>query len=115
MNDSGICPACREHCEWVEEEREDATQELRAFGKDAAQKLAAHLHEMKAEKATIPVTLNRVVYRVTVERLVHPCTDEHQCVGCYTGTGCTNPANAALTGGKAVPSNGVVGGKVGWK
>jgi hypothetical protein len=66
-NDSGICPACREHCEFVEEDREDATQELRAVGKDAAHKLAAHIHETKAAKATIPVTVNGVEYVVTVE------------------------------------------------
>ena len=67
MNDAGICPGCREHCEWVEEDREDATQELRAFAKDAAHKLAAHLHEMKSAKATIPITINRRRYIVTVD------------------------------------------------
>jgi hypothetical protein len=103
MNDEGLCPACREHCDWVEEDREDATQELRAFGKDAAHKLAAHLHEMKAAKAMIRITINSVKYVVTVERQPTPCTDEHQCIGCYTGTGCTNPANNDLRRGPPSP------------
>jgi hypothetical protein len=97
MNGAGLCPACHEHCEWIDDEEdmntEDTLEEMRAFGQATAQTLVRHLLDMNAAKATIPVTLDGIKYIVTVERSGIPCSDERMCVGCYTGTGCTNLAS----------------------
>lgn len=67
------------------------------FGHEAAKRLVGHLVDMGAAKGIIPVGLLDKNFIVTVEQ-VHPdkdqphkpCTDEHMCVGCHAGTGCTN-------------------------
>lgn len=59
---------CDNGCEEpFKENTMDATEEIREFGKDAAVRLCGHLADMRAEKATIPVTLNQREYLVTVE------------------------------------------------
>lgn len=53
--------------------------------------LCKHVYNESAVKAVIPVTLEGVEWRVTVECVSPPCTDERMCSGCFSGTGCKNP------------------------
>ena len=69
----------------------DATESIRKECREHAQNAAVIVDGMQAEKAEIPVCVGERHYVVTIRR-VRPCTDERMCSGCFTGTGCTNPA-----------------------